>query len=309
MMAKTIKQNIGIVGAGKVGTAMGVHAQRAGYRIAAIASRRESSAIAAAKRIDPTGTIAINPADMTGCDIVLLTVSDDQITGVCEKLAKQNFFAPNSTVAHCSGAFAADLLVAARDICQGHIACLHPLQTFPNVESGIASLPKAFFICQGKGKGLEVVETLAGDIGSGAIRINPGDRSKALYHASAVMACNYLTSLIDAAEHLAQLAGMDKQLSRDALMPLIETTIDNIRNQGTAQSLTGPVSRADCQTVSRHIQALIEVGADEKLIDLYRAAGQWTVDLATRNISITDQQAGQLRDILAGADQQKETTK
>ena len=72
------------------------------------------------------------------------------------------------------------------------------------------------------------------------------DDRRALYHAGASMASNFLVTLYRAAERLFEEAGAPPA----ALIPLMERTIEN------GFDLTGPIARGDWETVDRHVAAL-----------------------------------------------------
>ncbi|MFW6062460.1 MAG: DUF2520 domain-containing protein, partial [Planctomycetota bacterium] len=119
----------------------------------------------------------------------------------------------------------------------------------------------------------------------------------ALYHAAAVVACNYLSGLMDAALALAGQAGIDRRTAWPALEPLVRATMENIAAEGPAAALTGPIARGDAATVQRHLDAL--AGGDDDLLELYRAAGRWTVQLARRKGALAPEEAEKLRCLLA----------
>lgn len=286
--------DIAILGAGKVGTAVGVLAGRAGLRVAAIGARRGDQAAAAATRIGP-GVRACTVAAAAGAGgLVLLTVPDDAIEGLCRDLSADGAFADGAIVAHCSGALDSSVLAPAREACGCAVGSMHPLQTFPSVQAAIDRLPGTTFFCEGDERALPALEELARAIGGRAARIDPA--AKVLYHAAAVMACNYLTALTDAAAALCERAGIDRATALAALGPLSAATLDNVARMGPGEALTGPIARGDTGTVRRHLEAL--AGADEKLQALYRAAGGWTVQLAERSGTIDRATARSLREIL-----------
>jgi predicted short-subunit dehydrogenase-like oxidoreductase (DUF2520 family) len=72
------------------------------------------------------------------------------------------------------------------------------------------------------------------------------DDRRALYHAGASMASNFLVTLYRAAERLFEEAGAPPE----ALLPLMRRTIEN------GFELTGPIARGDRETVDRHVAAL-----------------------------------------------------
>ena len=287
------KPDIAIIGPGVVGTTLGVLAARAGYPIAGVAGRSEASARAAVERMGvdaPTG-----PAEEVAAagKLVLLTVDDNAIASLCERLAKAGAFADGAIVAHCCGAMPGEILAPARD-CGAAIGSMHPLQTFPDVEAGLAKFAGTYCFCEGDDDAVAALAALAEAIGGKPVRIS--SQGKLLYHAAAVMACNYLIALLDAALATAEHADIPREQARDALEPLIRATLDNVLAQGPAEALTGPIARGDDQLIARQL-ADVEA-ADTKLGDIYRALGQWTIDLALRKGTIDEAKAELLRKAL-----------
>jgi predicted short-subunit dehydrogenase-like oxidoreductase (DUF2520 family) len=78
------------------------------------------------------------------------------------------------------------------------------------------------------------------------------DDKRALYHAGASMASNFLVTLYRAAEQLFEEAGAPPA----ALIPLMTRTIEN------GFDLTGPIARGDWETVERHVAALSGTGLE-----------------------------------------------
>ena len=88
------------------------------------------------------------------------------------------------------------------------------------------------------------------------------DDRRALYHAGAAIASNYLVTLYRVASRLVAEAGAPPE----ALVPLMERTIEN------GFELTGPIARGDWQTVERHREAL----RDTDFEGLYAALAEAT---------------------------------
>jgi len=120
---------------------------------------------------------------------------------------------------------------------------------------------------------------------------------KLLYHASAVMACNYLTALLDAALATAACADIPAERAADALQPLVRATLTNVFSAGTAAALTGPIARGDDGLVERQFRDV--AAADARLGEIYRALGAWTVELALRKGTIDEAKADRLRAVFA----------
>ncbi len=287
------KPDISIIGAGVVGVSLGILAVRAGYRVAAIASRSESSALKAAGLIGPEASVCSTSEAAVRGELVLLTVDDDSIADVACELADADAVRCGTVFAHCSGALSSEVLapIAARG---GRTASMHPLQTFPSILIAVDALPGCHCFCEGDPTALTMVMQFAGDIGCVPVELD-ADR-KALYHAAACMACNYLATLQEAAIATAMLAGIGAEPARKALAPLIAATVSNISKLGPAESLTGPIARGDTQTVAGHIEALDVVDPD--LASLYRQLGRRTVKLAQKAGRIDTETARRLLAIL-----------
>ncbi len=284
--------DIAIIGAGRVGTALGALAGKAGWHVKAVADIRPQSARNAARIIGKTAVMSDTEA-AGAAGIVLLTVPDDAIAPLCKQLAEAKAFRSGSgaVVAHCSGALTSEALAPARQ-CGCAVASMHPMQTFPTVEAAVEKLPGAYFFIEGDDDAAAAMEKLARDIGGRPARI--ARESKALYHAAAVMACNYLVALLDAALATAEKAGIPRADALAAFEPLIRATVDNVLADGPEKALTGPIARGDIETIRRHLQAIDEL----EMKRLYRAAGQWTAGLARRKGTIDDAMAEAVRKIL-----------
>lgn len=272
----TSSADISIIGCGKVGAAIAQLAAGAGRRVAAVASRNADRAGDLAVKIgNPDAACDIARAAGAG-GVVLLTVNDDAIEPLCGELARDGAFGEGSVVAHCSGSLGSDILAAARYSCGALIASMHPLTTFPTAAAAVERFAGTYCFCEGDAGATDALMELAGDIGGKPMLIS--SQAKVLYHAAAVMACNYLTALLDAAVTLCGKAGIDRQTALQALAHLATATLENVTKLGPPSALTGPIARGDARTVARHLEAL--AGCDDDLRDFYRIAGKWTLQLA-----------------------------
>jgi len=279
-----------IVGAGTVGSSLAAALAARGARVAAVASRRLSSARQAADLAGaPVATTEPAEAARQG-DVVVLSVPDDAIAAVCQQVAAGGGFGHGDVAMHLSGALGSQALDAARARGAAALA-FHPIQTFARVDptrfEGIACA------LEGDPEAMALGTELATWLGARPVAVRAED--KALYHAALCIACNYAATLADAAAGLLEQAGFGDQ-ALDALLPLLRGTTDNLARVGTPRALTGPVSRGDLATLRRHLAAL-EASAPE-LLPLYRAAGIRTIDLALRKGTLSDPQANAMRELL-----------
>lgn len=229
--------------------------------------------------------------------LVLLTVPDNHITAVCEKLLAQESFHVGAMIAHCSGALTSESLASARQL--GHpTGSIHPLQTFPSPEQGALSLREAFFFCEGDDVCLRALLDLGHQLGRAAYSITPA--AKVMYHLSAVIACNYFCALMDTAFSAAEQAGISRVVAQEAFAPLVEATLRNVFSHSCAQALTGPIARGDTTTIQKHVAAL-RAQNREDLLEVYAALGAATINLALKKGSIDQIQAKQCLEQLRAA--------
>lgn len=285
---------ISIIGAGVVGTALACLAHRAGYTIAAIASRRAESARQAC-RMFGLDVAVDDPADAARRgDIVLITTPDDAIGAVCDALADAGAFRAGAVVAHCSGALGSDVLAVAKQKCGANVASIHPMQTFPTAAGALSHFAGTWCFCEGDSQAVEVLGDLFTAMGGRVEQISSANRL--LYHAAAVMACNYLVVLLEAAGELAKRAGIDRAQATQAMRPLIDATIENVNRIGPTDALTGPIARGDVDVVERHLAAIEDVSSE--LADLYRQLGRRALAIAKVKGTLDDEAADRLQDVL-----------
>jgi predicted short-subunit dehydrogenase-like oxidoreductase (DUF2520 family) len=283
------KPTIAIVGCGTVGSALGKLLSDAGYRISGVAT---SSPETAQKAAEVTGSESYSdsPSEVAQeAEIVFITTPDDLIESVCIEISKECSLQQNAVVVHCSGAFSSEILASARE-CGAKVASLHPLQSFASIDQAVSLVPGSFCTVEGDENALPVVRQIVQDLGGIVLEITA--EKKTLYHAAAVAASNYLVTLLHLALELDQAAGLPRDTSFNALLPLITGTLNNIGKQGIPDALTGPIARGDVATVSAHLKA-IEKDAPE-LLSLYQCLGRYTVDLAKAKGTISQETADKL---------------
>jgi len=266
---------IAIIGAGSVGTAVGYLLSRGGYSVAGIGSRSIESARRAGQFIGQ-GEASTDLAHAAGqADIVFITTSDDAIEQVCKDIAAQGGFRPGSLVVHTSGALSVDILDSARQA-GADTASMHPLQSLPSVEDAIRNMPGSWFCLEGGPEALEKLREMLKVFQGRELVIQPG--GKPLYHAGAAAVSNFLVATIGFGLELHQAAGISRQDSLRALLPLIQGTLKNIEHLGIPEALTGPIARGDEHTVEDH---LISIAREKpELLGLYCRLGKYTAGLA-----------------------------
>lgn len=188
-----------------------------------------------------------------GTAAVFLTVPDDVLPEMAHALAGQGAAPPGCAAFHCSGALSSEVLAPLHT--RGYsVGSLHPLQSVAHPLTGADRLPGSWFALSGEREALIAGRRILGALGAHAMAIPVAWRP--LYHASAVMASNYLAALLGAATRILTRAGIGSDEALLALLNLARGTLDNIEEMGLGQALTGPVVRGDVETVRLHLHSL-----------------------------------------------------
>lgn len=286
---------IGFIGAGKVATAFGQYLHNCGLTISGYHDRHAEKTDRACRN---TRSRAYTSAGEVAAqsDILLITTRDDQIAGVCNALCRQQDIEARHLVGHMSGAHASLILAQAAE--QGAaIFSLHPLQAFADEKKALAALPNTYFSLEGTDERLSAIQTLLGKAAIRFFHIAP--QHKSLYHMAACILSNYLVTLMDfGLETLAQ-SGIQPQEGFQAMLPLIQGTIDNIGQMGPDRALTGPIARGDAGTIRQHLQTLDSQGLTD-LKEAYLYWGLRTLDLAKRVILKEPEKATALQRLFEG---------
>lgn len=279
-----------MIGAGRVGTAVAVLLSRAGHRIVA-ASGRAGTAERVAAHLP--GVAIVDPAAAaTAGELVIVGVPDDAIADVVARIAGAEASLGGRWFAHLSGATPLAALDPARDRGAGRLS-LHPLQTVPDVQGAIASIPgSTVAVTADDEQGFALGESLARDIGGTPFRL--ADRDRAAYHAAAVLASNDLVALSAVAYRLLEEVGVGD--AGAALEPLQLATVRNLRRLGPEAALTGPAVRGDAGTIGRHLERLSSVAPEA--VEPYLAMCRLQLGLAVGSGRLTPEGRAAVEEVL-----------
>ncbi len=280
---------IGFIGAGVVGTALAVRLSEKGYDVVAVASRSKSSADRLAEAVDGCQSYESKQSVVDISDIVFITTPDDDVPDVVPELT----WCPGQAVIHCSGVDSLDVLQKAKDD-GANVGGFHPLQTFANVSKAIENLPGSTFALEAEEPLLDILKAMAEALEGKSVVLGLGD--KPLYHAAAVIACNYTVTLMKMATDLWKTFGVSTNEATKALLPLLRGTINNIENVGLPDCLTGPIARGDIGTIMKHLEAMEEKAPE--IARTYREIGLQTVPVALNKGKIDVARAEELRLLL-----------
>jgi predicted short-subunit dehydrogenase-like oxidoreductase (DUF2520 family) len=215
--------------------------------------------------------------------VVFLTVPDNAVAGVAADLAAAGKAVPETVAfVHASGALELRALAPLRR--RHAVGSFHPLRSFPEPQPPQAFRGIVIGIDASSAALGHLLDRIARDVGAKPRRVD--DSERAIYHAAAVFASNYLVVLLREAVGLLQSAGWTEKEAIEGLLPLAQGALDNVRRRGPAAALTGPIRRGDARTVRRHLDAMAAPDAHSRpqsksrRMDLYRMLGQVALEIA-----------------------------
>ena len=282
---------IGFIGAGKTALGLSLELVRVGYRVNSVYSKSFSSAKHMASLLPDCQALKSAQQVADTNDMVFITTPDDCIRSVVEGL----YWHHKQSLLHCSGALSLDVLETAEND-GARIATFHPLISFADVPSA-GKLNGCTFALEGSEPLLATMKEIADKLGGRSIVLKAGD--KALYHASAVLACNYIVTLLDMASGIWEEFDISRDEALNALLPLLKRTVNNIETTGLPDSLTGPIARGDIDTVRKHIEVLGR--SNQSLLSIYKEMGLKTIPIALDR-GLSEEKATALRTLLENAE-------
>jgi predicted short-subunit dehydrogenase-like oxidoreductase (DUF2520 family) len=282
---------VGVIGAGRVGSALGVALARAGHEVVAVSGVSQASRQRASERLP--GAVLAEPQEVTArAELVLLAVPDDALPGLVTGLAATGAELAGRLLVHPSGRYGIGVLEPA--VRRGALPlALHPVMTFTGRPDDADRLDGISFGVTAPPELRTVAEALVIEMGGEPVFIAEADR--ALYHAALASAANHLVALVAEAADLLRDVGAANP--GRMLGPLLSAALDNALRLGDA-GLTGPVARGDTDTVARHLEVL--GAASPRALAAYRALARLTTERAEAAGLIKPADAQQLGEVLSG---------
>jgi predicted short-subunit dehydrogenase-like oxidoreductase (DUF2520 family) len=271
IVAHRNSEAVSIVGAGRVGRALGRRLYELGWRIDAVTARSTSNARAAVRVIG-----AGNPSDrlthqVLNSRVVLVTVPDAAIECAANQLAPLGGEEwRGKVVLHTSGAMEPYALKPLADL-GAATGSMHPMQTFSHQNT--PDLARCIFGIDGSPSALRAARKMIHQMGGVAVRLS--GTNKAAYHAAGSFACVYVLTIVEAATRMLMAQGFTRRQAMRALLPLTRQTLDNFERVGPYAAWTGPLARGDFSTLRKHVDALSEL--DPEYLQAYEVLSRLAV--------------------------------
>src|SRR5580693_7548798 len=243
---------ISIIGAGRVGRALGRCLRELGWKIGAVVTRSEPTARKVVRFIGAGHAHAFLTRQVVAAQVILVATPDRCVAEVAEELARIGAEElRGKVVLHSSGALSSRVLDPARK-CGAAVGSMHPLQTFSGV--GVPPLEGKVFAIEGDTAAVRMARQIARAFG--AVPVHIDGAKKPLYHAAGALAAGNVLALLEAATRLMTAAGMKRREAMSALLPLTRQVLENFERLGPRAAWTGPLSRRDYGVVAVHLEAM-----------------------------------------------------
>jgi predicted short-subunit dehydrogenase-like oxidoreductase (DUF2520 family) len=246
-------RDVAIIGAGRLGTALGLSLARKGFKVSAVSDADAAAARRLARRLAGARAARSNREAARGAGTVFLCVPDAAIRGLAVELAAAGADWRGRLAVHCSGALDARELAPLRR--RGALtASAHPVRSFARGARESEPFRGTPVGIEGNALALARLGTMFRRLGAKPMLLRPG--TKPAYHAACTLASNGLVFLLDMALELLAGAGFSRRKGAQLLVPLAQGTLRDVNKLGTLGALTGPLLRGDEATVARHLEAL-----------------------------------------------------
>jgi predicted short-subunit dehydrogenase-like oxidoreductase (DUF2520 family) len=270
------RPRIAVLGCGAVGTAFALGLAEARPRPdLTVWSRSEASVARLLRAVGRDGVrfgrperigIATTPgAALESADIALVCLSDAALPDFARTLARAGIRRRKPAVLVASG-FVPLARLAPLARAGMALGRLHPL--VPLLPGSGAALRQVPFGIEGDRRALAAARHMVRRLEGLPLVLAPTPGAAAGYHAGAALLGGGLVALLHLAEQaMAPLVRTRRADLREALLVFCEEVATNVRLEGVARALTGPVARGDAATVRGHLRAL---GGTEDAADAYR---------------------------------------
>ena len=230
-------------------------------------------------------------------DVVIISVRDERVPEVAQRLAQENRLRPDQILLHTSGANPARTILAPALPHVRAVGTLHPLVSFADPRVAIEALNEVAFGIEGDEPARALAKRIVRALGARAVFLEA--ENLALYHAGAVMASNYVVALADMAQTLLVQRGRAARSGAAGADPAVDQRrAEPGASSGLPGALTGPVERGDVSSVERHLKTL-EARAPE-LLALYRLVGRDVLRLAKEKAKLDPAGAARIEALFAG---------
>jgi predicted short-subunit dehydrogenase-like oxidoreductase (DUF2520 family) len=272
---------LAIVGAGRVGRALGCRLRELGWQIGPVVTRSAATARAAVRAIGAGTPYAALTRHVLAADVVLIATPDYAVAEVATELARRGGEEwRGRVVLHTCGSLSCAALEALARL-GAATGTVHPMQTFSG--RGRTELEGIVFGIDGVPAARRVARQMARSLGGIPVVVRPARRIS--YHTAGGFAAQHVLSVVEAGTRILMSAGFPRRQAARALLNLARQTLSNFERLGPRAAWTGPLARGDLGTVEKHLKELRKFPREfaEVYVALTRLALRVLAARGTRN--------------------------
>jgi predicted short-subunit dehydrogenase-like oxidoreductase (DUF2520 family) len=240
-----------IIGTGNTATVLGRKLKAAGHCILQVFGRDAKAASSLAYKLETESTNYWSVVNREA-DIYLLAVSDIAIEELVSELRLGD-----KLIVHTAASVSKNILKNTST----HFGVFYPLQSLKLQSQHLPDTP--IIIDASDASTLDILKQLAGSISNNVVEADDDERLK--LHMAAVFCNNFSNHLYSLMENYCRKEGLDFKL----LVPLIQETAMRLNELSPSAAQTGPASRADYETINKHLEMLDRYPALKEFYQLF----------------------------------------
>ena len=221
-------------------------------------------------------------------DVIIICVQDKNIAAVVKNILDVKVSLIGKIIFHTSGLKTSDELKSLKGAYTG---TFHPAQTFTGKSKKKNLFEGIYIALEGEKEFILYSKKLSTKLKAKYFVIEKD--KKIVYHLLCVLISNYMLTYFSMMEKVAEESGLSNNWF-EILSPLLQTTLDNVKEKNIYKSLTGPITRFDIDTIKKHIKSIRQ---NKQLEKLYKIFGIEASEIALKNRDITKQQYQELKKI------------
>ncbi len=241
--------NLYIFGAGRISYTLAYLLKEKSLSIKAIYDRNINNARALANFIGTNNfTDNLSHLSIKNNSIVFLCVSDNVLVEFSQRIHDNLNLQYEPFFVHFSAALSSDVLMKIYNA-DKKIGSFHIMQSFP--EKKIYDIENCYAAIETNDKDLEfLLMNLAQKFKLRTMILEKKD--KVLYHLIGVLASNFTVANLYILKQISEKLKIGEEKLFDIILPILNSTINNCKNNGVLNSLSGPVVRGDWETINKH---------------------------------------------------------
>lgn len=203
-------------------------------------------------------------------DSIIVSTPDGVIASVWETLDKSKI--SGKVICHLSGSLSSDVFSGCGDYGAYPIS-IHPMFAFSNKESVYRQLKNVCFTLEGHPCAVTLWEKIFALFGNATVKIDKSVKTK--YHAAASLLSNHVLAVLQMGYEMLMDCGFCEREARSFSEVLVRENVEHMIKDGATGALTGPIERADMETVKKHLSVM-----NEEQQEMYKVCGRKLTEIA-----------------------------